>query len=78
VLTVGDELRTPKSHLMAHLIVRAGFLGHPANYSTWEDESKNRLLKAVLRNVSKLDFEAQCFHRLESHLCDETKRRKML
>ena len=48
---------TPKAHLMFHLLHRASILGCPADYSTWEDESMNRWLKACLRMVSQANFE---------------------
>ena len=48
---------TPKAHLMFHLLYRASILGCPADYSTWEDESMNRWLKACLRMVSQANFE---------------------
>ena len=47
----------PKHHLMFHLLARAASQGNPRFYSTWLDESLNRDLKLVLRNVSQCAFE---------------------
>ena len=59
VLAIGQTTRvvTPKSHLIVHLILRAGWLGNPLLYSTFEDESLNKTLKRVLRLVHQQNFE---------------------
>ena len=39
----------PKDHMVRHLANRVGFLGSPALYSNWLDESHNRLLRDVAK-----------------------------
>ena len=68
------RLHIPKLHLMVHLICRSQFLGNPWTYSTWEDESKNKVLKACLQNVAQLAFESACFRRVEVQLRASEKR----
>ena len=49
----------PKHHLMLHLVQRALWLGNPLAYDCFRDEAGNKLLKASLRNVHQLRFEAE-------------------
>ena len=49
----------PKHHLMLHLLQRALWFGNPLAYDCFRDEAGNKLLKASLRNVHQLRFEAE-------------------
>ncbi len=46
----------PKHHIVVHLLRKTGFQGNPMVYSTWLDESLNKLLKAACKNVSAATF----------------------
>jgi hypothetical protein len=74
VLTADDNITRPKTHLMVHLIVRSRLQGNPWRYMVFWDESLNKMLKAVLRNVSQLNFEAMAFFKLEASLKHSAKR----
>ena len=54
----------PKQHLMFHLIMRSEHFGCPLLYSTWLDESLNRVLKRVLRLCSQQNFELLAFAKM--------------
>jgi hypothetical protein len=49
----------PEHHLMLHLLQRAMWFGNPLAYDCVRDEAGNKLLKASLRNVHQLRFEAE-------------------
>ena len=68
------ENETPKLHLMLYSIMRSGVLGNPWAYSCWADETENRTLKAVLRNVSQQAFESLGLQKLERVLARGCKR----
>jgi hypothetical protein len=42
----------PKHHIVIHLLRNTGFQGNPLRYSTWLDESLNKLLKAACKHAS--------------------------
>jgi hypothetical protein len=74
VLTADDNITRPKTHLMIHMIVRSLLQGNPWRYMVFWDEALNKTLKAVLRNVSQLNFEAMAFFKLEATLQHSAKR----
>jgi hypothetical protein len=74
VLTAADGFAKPKTHLMMHLVIRSAYQGNPWDYKVFEDESLNKLLKAVLRNVSQANFDASTFVKLEASLQHSAKR----
>jgi hypothetical protein len=49
----------PKHHLMHHLLQRAMWFGNSLAYDGFRDEAGSKLLKASLRNVHQLRFEAE-------------------
>jgi hypothetical protein len=58
ILMAQFEIYTPKHHLMFHLCIRAREHGNPWLYHTFLDESLNKQLKAVCRNVHQMTFES--------------------
>ena len=50
------KLHQPTRYLFMHLIRELDFAGNPAYYSTWKDESLNKLLKKTCRTISQLTF----------------------
>eukprot|EP00974_Lingulodinium_polyedra_P037392 3586838-Lingulodinium_polyedra.AAC.1 len=54
-----EDLRTPKRHAVAHMIIKAPLLGNPRCYANWLDESLNRVLKAACRERSQATFEQE-------------------
>ena len=44
--SLGRKLK-PKDHMLMHMAFRIPYLGSPALYSNWLDESHNRLLRDV-------------------------------
>ena len=56
-LTQDLDMSTPKAHLMWHLILRAEIQGNPWSYTTFMDESLNKLLKKTLRLCHQAAFE---------------------
>ena len=50
-------IHVPKTHLMAHLILRTPNLGNPTLYQTFLDESLNKTLKQALRLCHQRRFE---------------------
>ncbi len=67
----------PKCHLLAHILLRSRYFGNPLTYAVWEDESKNKLLKAVLQLCSQATFERSAFAKIEPMLLSDSKRRKL-
>ncbi len=56
---------TPKLHLLVHPILRSSSTGNPRCHACWMDESANKTLKHVLRNVSQLQFESVGLQKLQ-------------
>ena len=52
-----ERVKTPKRHLMVHLLSRSAFFGNPRWYAVWRDESLNRELKKSCRVVAQSTFE---------------------
>jgi hypothetical protein len=57
-----------KHHLVVHLIANTGFHGNPNKYSTWVDESLNKVLKAACKNASPLRFDQSVLLRMRDLL----------
>ena len=55
--TSTEELAAPKRHLALHLFKRVAWFGNPRFYSTWRDESLNKLLKQACQQMSQATFE---------------------
>lgn len=51
----------PKNHLMGHLVNRATTQGNPANYSTFEDEGLNAVLKLMGASAHRMVWEYRVF-----------------
>ena len=60
--------RTPKTHMVLHMIARAHCQGNPMDYSTFYDESLNKELKKILRNVHQLRFDDIGLVKMAAHL----------
>jgi hypothetical protein len=71
-----EDAFVPKHHLMFHLLSNAAFLGNPRRYSTWLDESLNKLLKATCRHASQAVFEASTLLRMRELLAVESRKRQ--
>ena len=56
----GVPLR-PKHHLFVHLLHRVREYGNPAFYTTFRDESDNRMLAAVCASAHAAVWEARIF-----------------
>ena len=61
---------TPKHHLVFHLIQASRWLGNPAKYSTWKDESLNKLLKSSCRHACSARFDVSVLLRMKELLRD--------
>ena len=48
---------TPKHHMVYHLLGNLAFFGNPRLYSTWFDESLNKLFKRVCKDTNQYNFE---------------------
>ena len=64
-IAVRLEIEVPKHHLMYHLIQRSREMGNPWSYTTFEDESLNKMLKRTLRTCHQSNFESMAFHKLQ-------------
>ncbi len=51
------ECYVPKHHISYHLLAALERNGNPTWYANWVDETLNRTLKAVCKNVSQACFE---------------------
>ena len=51
----------PKHHMLGHLVGRTAKHGNPGFYSTFEDESINRVLKQVGHAAHRSVWEARVF-----------------
>jgi hypothetical protein len=58
------DLRTPKRHAVAHMILSAPRLGNPRCFSNWYDEALNRVLKGACRTISQATFEQSVLLRM--------------
>ena len=58
----------PKHHLVFHLLHNAKYHGNPARYSTWLDESLNKLLKAACKNACSARFDPSALLRMRKLL----------
>ena len=59
---------TPKHHLVFHLLFRQGAQGNPAKYSTWLDESLNKVLKQACKNACSAKFDQSILLRMRELL----------
>ena len=57
VRPVFEDDFSPKHHMMFHLLLRCARQGKPALYYNFMDESLNKDLKKILRNVHQVAFE---------------------
>ena len=62
------DLYVPKHHLMLHLTWNVRWSGSPQAHAVWGDESDNKLMKQVLRNVSSACFESLGLSKLQALL----------
>ena len=67
---------TPKHHLMMHLTFRARVFGNPRCYATWEDESFNKRLKALVQGCHQSNFEIRAFATFAAFYAREVKRQR--
>ena len=64
-LTAGcADLRTPKRHAVAHMLLKTPILGNPRAYANWLGESLTKLLKAACRGISQATFESSLLLRM--------------
>lgn len=59
-----ERSRTPKLHLMVHLVLRSSCMGNPALGQTFRDEGLNKKLKQVCRNCHSNNFELTAFFKM--------------
>ena len=59
-----EDLRTPKLHLMVHLVLRAAWFGNPVLTHTFRDEGLNQMLKKVCRHCHSNNFEETAFWKM--------------
>jgi hypothetical protein len=62
------DITVPKHHLMYHVLDRAEFLGNPWDYTTFEDEGLNKVLKKSLRLCHQMAFENMTFVKVQAAL----------
>ncbi len=72
------DIYTPKAHLMIHVNHRTRQQGNPWRYTTFLDESLNKELKKVLRNVHQSNFETLAYAKLGQVLADTCKRQRVV
>ena len=56
---------TPKHHLWCHLTLRIRTAGNPRCYSTFLDESLNRVLANIAAKAHRSTWELRTFHRVQ-------------
>jgi len=61
----------PKHHVILHAMGEAADKGNPWHYSSWLDESLNKVLKGCCRNASQMTFEAMVLAKVSEILKDE-------
>ena len=66
----------PKNHMLFHMICKAHEQGNPKFYSSFEDESLNKLLKTTCRYCSQAQFERGVLHRMRYMLDKQNAKRK--
>ena len=71
-----DQL-IPKRHLLLHMLRALPVLGNPSFYSSWKDESNNKLLKLCCRKVSQSTFEISVLSAMRSVLAKQPRCAKM-
>ena len=71
-----EDVHIPKRHLVAHLLSQMAQFGNPRRYSTWRDESLNRVFKAACRTTSQVTFECCVLNRMKELLSKESQTRK--
>ena len=65
------DLFIPKHHVILHMLAETTSKGNPRHYSSWLDESLNKLLKACCRNASQITFEAVVLSKVSELLKEE-------
>ena len=66
-----EVLQIPKVHLTSHLLTHIGWFGNPRRYSTWRDESLNRVLKLACRTTHQITFYMTVLTRMREIMEDE-------
>ena len=70
-------LPKPKDHFLQHMSDRAAWLGAPALYGCWKDESLNRLLRDVAAGSHGLIHEKRILCDFpKAYAADEAKKRR--
>ena len=79
VLTEGyEDMKTPKRHLMTHLVCSARTVGNPKQYANWLNESLNRTLRATCRHTSQQTFALSVMLRMKEILRSKGVKRRLL
>ena len=63
-----EGFRTPKLHLMLHLVLRSRWCGNPVLTHTFRDEGLNKKLKRVCRHCHSANFEETAFYKMRRAL----------
>ena len=73
---VVEDMEVGKRHLCVHMVKDCDWLGNPAFYANWYDESLNKLFKKFLRTVSHGTFEPFVLLRMRDGLQSEAVRKR--
>ena len=75
--SLGWKLK-PKDHMLMHIAFRVPYLGSPALYANWLDESHNRLLRDVAAGSHSMVHDVRTLLEFErAHATDMAKRRRL-